>query len=130
MKIKQIYHIGLPCNNLERATKFYSEVLGMKCTKVGFDTDSGGPYKEVYGSFPSISRLFMEDGICLVLFVACEAPYGRRPIEEVGAFASTRYAHASFPQPREANVLPQRLSPQGIIMSVPHGMNGFASYRL
>ncbi|HUK42052.1 MAG TPA: VOC family protein [Candidatus Acidoferrales bacterium] len=68
MKIRQIYHIGLPCNNLERATKFYSEVLGMKCTKVGFDTDSGGPYKEVYGSFPSISRLFMEDGMCLVLF--------------------------------------------------------------
>ena len=68
MKIKQIYHIGLPCNDLERATKFYTTVLGMKCTKVGFDTDSGGPYKEVYGTFPAISRLFMEDGMCLVLF--------------------------------------------------------------
>jgi catechol 2,3-dioxygenase-like lactoylglutathione lyase family enzyme len=68
MKIKQIYHIGLPCNDLERATKFYTDVLGMKCTKVGFDTDSGGPYKEVYGAFPAISRLFMEDGMCLVLF--------------------------------------------------------------
>ena len=40
MKIKQIYHIGLPCNDLERATKFYTDVLGMKCTKVGFDTES------------------------------------------------------------------------------------------
>ena len=68
MKIKQIYHIGLPCNDLERAMKFYTDVLGMKCTKVGFDTDSGGPYKKVYGSFPAISRLFMEDGMCLVLF--------------------------------------------------------------
>ncbi len=28
MKIKQIYHIGLPCNDLERATKFYTDVLG------------------------------------------------------------------------------------------------------
>jgi predicted enzyme related to lactoylglutathione lyase len=40
----------------------------MKCTKVGFDTESGGPYKDVYGMFPEISRLFMEDGMCLVLF--------------------------------------------------------------
>ena len=47
MKIKQIYHIGLPCNDLERATKFYTDVLGMKCTKVGFDTESGGPYDPV-----------------------------------------------------------------------------------
>jgi len=68
VKIKQIYHIGLPCNDLERATKFYTDVLGMKCTKVGFDTESGGPYKDVYGMFPEISRLFMEDGMCLVLF--------------------------------------------------------------
>lgn len=36
--------------------------------KVGFDTESGGPYKEVYGEFPAISRLFAEDGMCLVLF--------------------------------------------------------------
>ena len=48
MKIKQIYHIGLPCNDLERATKFYTDVLGMKCTKVGFDTESGGPYKDEF----------------------------------------------------------------------------------
>ena len=47
MKIKQIYHIGLPCNDLDRATRFYTDVLGMKCTKVGFDTDSGGPYKSL-----------------------------------------------------------------------------------
>jgi catechol 2,3-dioxygenase-like lactoylglutathione lyase family enzyme len=68
MKIKQIYHIGLPCNDLERAVKFYTEVLGMKCTKIGYDTESGGPYREKYGMFPNIARLFMEDGMCLVLF--------------------------------------------------------------
>jgi catechol 2,3-dioxygenase-like lactoylglutathione lyase family enzyme len=68
MKVKQIYHIGLPCNDLERAVKFYSEVLGMKCTKIGYDTESGGPYKDKYGMFPNIARLFMEDGMCLVLF--------------------------------------------------------------
>jgi len=68
MKVKQIYHIGLPCNDLERGVKFYTEVLGMKCTKIGYDTESGGPYKEKYGMFPNIARLFMEDGMCLVLF--------------------------------------------------------------
>ena len=68
MKVKQIYHIGLPCNDLERGVKFYTEVLGMKCTKIGYDTESGGLYKDKYGMFPNIARLFMEDGMCLVLF--------------------------------------------------------------
>ena len=68
IKVKKLYHLGLPVNDLDRATKFYTEVLGMKCTKVGFDVDSGGPYKEVYGMYPSIARLFFEDGMCLVLF--------------------------------------------------------------
>jgi len=76
IRIKRLYHLGLPVNDLDRATKFYTEVLGMKCTKVGFDTESGGPYKKVYGQLPSISRLFMEDGMCLVLF---QRP---RPIEK------------------------------------------------
>jgi glyoxylase I family protein len=68
IKVKRVYHLGLPVNDLARATKFYTDVLGMRCTKVGFDTESGGPYKKVYGEFPSISRLFTEDGMCLVLF--------------------------------------------------------------
>ena len=68
IKIKKVYHIGLPVNDMDRATKFYSDVLGMKCTKVGYDVDSGEPYKEVHGQYPAISRLFMEDGMCLVLF--------------------------------------------------------------
>src|SRR5215203_4402825 len=67
-RMSALHETGLPCNDLERATKFYTDVLGMKCTKVGFDTESGGPYKDVYGMFPEISRLFMEDGMCLVLF--------------------------------------------------------------
>lgn len=68
IKVKRVYHLGLPVNDLPRATRFYTEVLGMKCTRVGFDTESGGPYKGVYGEFPAIARLFMEDGMCLVLF--------------------------------------------------------------
>jgi predicted enzyme related to lactoylglutathione lyase len=68
IKVKRVYHLGLPVNDLPRATRFYTEVLGMTCTKVGFDTESGGPYQKTYGEFPSISRLLMEDGMCLVLF--------------------------------------------------------------
>jgi glyoxylase I family protein len=68
IKIKKLYHLGLPVNDLDRATKFYSDVFGMKCTKVGLDVDSGGPYKKAYGQYPSISRLLFEDGMCLVLF--------------------------------------------------------------
>ncbi len=68
IKVKRLYHLGLPVNDLARATKFYTEVLGMTCQKVGVDTGSGGPYKAVYGEFPAISRLYMEDGMCLVLF--------------------------------------------------------------
>jgi glyoxylase I family protein len=75
IKIKKLYHLGLPVNDLARATKFYTEVLGMTCTKVGVDENSGGPYKEVYGRFPAIARLAMGDGMVLVLF---ERP---KPIE-------------------------------------------------
>jgi len=68
MKIKQIYHIGLPCNDLDRGVKFYTDVLGMKCTKVDYDIDSGGPYNKKLGVYPKFARLFMEDGMCLVLY--------------------------------------------------------------
>ena len=30
-KIKGVHHLGLPVNDLERAKKFYTEVLGMGC---------------------------------------------------------------------------------------------------
>ena len=70
IKIKRVFHLGLPVNDLDRATKFYSEVLGMKCKKnMGFDIEETGlPYKEVYGQFPQNSRLFMEDETPLVLY--------------------------------------------------------------
>lgn len=70
IKITGVFHLGLPVNDLERATKFYTEVFGMRCTKnMGFDVeDTGRPYKEVYGEFPRNSRVFMEDGTALVLY--------------------------------------------------------------
>jgi catechol-2,3-dioxygenase len=37
IKTKGIYHIGIPVDNMERAMKFYTEVLGMDVAKLGRD---------------------------------------------------------------------------------------------
>ena len=51
-KIKGVHHLGLPVNDLERAKKFYTGVLGMTCSKVDVDIDTGGCLPEeafIYG---------------------------------------------------------------------------------
>ena len=37
IKTKGVYHIGIPVNNMERAVKFYTEILGMTNTRSGRD---------------------------------------------------------------------------------------------
>jgi catechol 2,3-dioxygenase-like lactoylglutathione lyase family enzyme len=37
IKTKGVHHIGIAVNNLERAVKFYTEVLGMTIFKIGQD---------------------------------------------------------------------------------------------
>jgi len=37
VKTKGLYHIGIPVNDVERAVKFYTEVLGMKIAKLNRD---------------------------------------------------------------------------------------------
>jgi predicted enzyme related to lactoylglutathione lyase len=53
---------------MERAKKFYTEVLGMGCAKVDVDVETGGLYKEAMGHYPLTARLFMQNGAELVLF--------------------------------------------------------------
>ena len=67
-KIKGVHHLGLPVNDLDRAKKFYTEVLGMGCAKVDVDIETGGLYKEAMGHYPLTARLFMQNGAELVLF--------------------------------------------------------------
>jgi catechol 2,3-dioxygenase-like lactoylglutathione lyase family enzyme len=43
-KLKGVHHLGLPVNDMDRAKKFYTEVLGMTCAKVDVDIDTGGLY--------------------------------------------------------------------------------------
>jgi len=37
IKTKGIYHVGIPVNDVERAVKFYTEILGMKIAKLNRD---------------------------------------------------------------------------------------------
>jgi catechol 2,3-dioxygenase-like lactoylglutathione lyase family enzyme len=37
IRTKGVYHIGIPVNNVERAVKFYTEVLGMRISKLNRD---------------------------------------------------------------------------------------------
>ena len=37
IKTQAVYHIGIPCNDVDRAVKFYTEVLGMTVAKTGTD---------------------------------------------------------------------------------------------
>ncbi|HEY1270151.1 MAG TPA: VOC family protein [Candidatus Binatia bacterium] len=72
-KIKGVHHLGLPVNNLDRAKKFYTEVLGMQCTKVAEDEETGSLFKEAMGHYPMTARMFMQNGDELVLFERSKA---------------------------------------------------------
>ena len=37
IKTQAIYHMGIPCNDVERAVRFYTEVLGMSVAKLNRD---------------------------------------------------------------------------------------------
>lgn len=80
-KIKGVHHLGLPVNDMERAKKFYTEVLGMGCAKVDVDVETGGLYKNAEGHYPLTARLFMQDGAELVLFQRPK-PLDRGPFED------------------------------------------------
>jgi glyoxylase I family protein len=92
-KIKSVHHLGLPVNDLDRAKKFYTEILGMGCAKVDVDIETGGLYKEAMGHYPLTARLFMENGAELVLF---QRP---KPIER-GEFDDGT-SHLSLELPKE-----------------------------
>ncbi|MFQ5903229.1 MAG: VOC family protein [Candidatus Binatia bacterium] len=42
IKTRGIYHIGIPVNDIERAVKFYTEMLGMTLAKQNRDDMGGG----------------------------------------------------------------------------------------
>lgn len=67
IKAKGIFHIGIHVNNMDRAVKFYSEILGMKVADRGHDD---------MGDVLARADLRCEDGMIVVLF---QRP---KPVEE------------------------------------------------
>ena len=57
MKVKSLYHVGIPVDNLDRAQKFYTEVLGMQF----MDRVGGNPNNpdalEIHGKVQRLDRL-------------------------------------------------------------------------
>ena len=94
-KIKGVHHLGLPVNDLDRATRFYTEVLGMKCAKIDRDIETGGLYNEAVGHYPLTARLFMENGAELVLFQRPK-PIERGDFDDGTAHISLELAKEDF----------------------------------
>lgn len=76
IKARSVFHIGIPVNDMERAVKFYAEVLGMKVALRDRDD---------MGDVLDRADLRCEDGSMVVLF---QRP---KPIDE----DSTMYAGAT-----------------------------------
>ena len=57
MKVKSLYHVGIPVDDLDRAQKFYTEVLGMQL----MDRVGGNPNNpdalEIHGKVQRLDRL-------------------------------------------------------------------------
>ena len=58
IKTKGIYHIGIPVNDLERAIRFYTEILGMKVTMLNRDDMGPGAGRAELQSGDGIVVLF------------------------------------------------------------------------
>ena len=68
--VSKVYHIGIPVNDMKRAEKFYTEVLGMKAWASGSgERETNRPFFEALGYWPENLRLSTaERGVDVVLF--------------------------------------------------------------
>lgn len=75
--VKNVYHIGIPVNDIKRAEKFYVDILGMKAWGRGSgERETNRPFFELLGYWPEVLRLKCAEGdVDVVLF---ERP---KPIE-------------------------------------------------
>ena len=74
IKAKRIYHLGIPVDDMDRAVKFYTEVLGMVVTKKGTD-DMGD----------RLSRAELRAGNDIVDLFLRPLPRERDALQESGA---------------------------------------------
>jgi catechol 2,3-dioxygenase-like lactoylglutathione lyase family enzyme len=68
--VNKCYHIGIPVNDIDRAEKFYTNVLGMKLRGRGSgERETNRPFFELLGYWPEVSRLeTAQKSVQVVLF--------------------------------------------------------------
>ena len=93
--VTRTYHIGIPVNDIERAEKFYVDVLGMKVKGRGAgERESNRPFFEQLGYWPENLRLETAHGdVEVVLF---ERP---KPIER--DWKEDSFNHTAFSATKE-----------------------------
>ncbi|MFQ5931082.1 MAG: VOC family protein [Nitrospiraceae bacterium] len=74
VKTKGIYHIGIPVNDIDRAVKFYTEVLGMRVAKLNRDDMGKG-----------LNRADLRSGDGMVVLFQRPKPVEKNALEEDGA---------------------------------------------
>ena len=91
IKTKGIYHIGIPVNDMERAVKFYTEILGMTVAKLNRD-DMGD----------KLSRADLRSGDDMVVLFQRPSPVEKNALKEDGA---THQAFVVAPEEFELAVI-------------------------
>ena len=104
IKTKGVYHIGIPVNDMERAVKFYTEILGMTIAKLNRD-DMGD----------KLSRADLRSGNDMVVLFQRPNPVEKDALEEEGA------THQAFlVDPEEFELAVKKMKEQGVkVHSVP-----------
>jgi len=74
IKTRGVYHIGIPVNDMERAVKFYTEILGMTVAKLNRD-DMGD----------KLSRADLRSGNDMVVLFQRPAPMEMNALKDDGA---------------------------------------------
>jgi glyoxylase I family protein len=74
IKTRGVYHIGIPVNDMERAVKFYTEILGMTVAKLNRD-DMGD----------KLSRADLRSGDDMVVLFQRPAPMEKSALKDDGA---------------------------------------------
>jgi catechol 2,3-dioxygenase-like lactoylglutathione lyase family enzyme len=105
IKAKRIYHLGIPVDDMDRAIKFYTEVLGMVVTKKGTD-DMGD----------KLSRAELRAGNDIVDLFLRPQPRRRDALEENGA------THQAFEvSPEDFELAVQKMAEWGVkVHTTPH----------
>jgi len=98
IKTKGIHHIGIAVNDMERAVKFYTEVLGMTIAKLGRD-DMGD----------KLNRADLRSGGDMVALFQRPHPTEKNALEEEGATH-----HAFTVEPEDFELAAKKMKDWGV----------------